>query len=746
MATDPWAGTEFASPPPDDPWAGTEFSSTSQEPAPQELEAEGRSALEGAKDLGISALQGAILLPESVVGLADLAATPFRGEGDSTFTEDLAGIGVDFKGSREILGEMKSDGSRIAREDINAAFDESMLAGLGELIDNPLAIAEGVIQSVPQMLGAAGIVRMGALRIAANAERAALAGGATAQAARRAGQSAVKAATPRLQALGAATEGAQVAGVSGAEYAAEGELGSRQATGATAQGLSTGAITMALNRLGARVGLEDVETALGAGSSTAGPGSRVLKGAIREGPLEEGLQSTAETGIGNITDERPVGEGLGQSYVEGSVMGAPLGAGGALLSKPQQANDPVSDKEVQDELDRLEQERLAAEEFSEVEQAEAQIEKRERQKEIGQAAGVAAAQAAAEVELQGGDSLDALNAGTEAERQYREQAATVDYLDRLNTVDPTTGPDAPRDLSAPDAPTDTTRPSVGSTNRSDAIQAEIIRAEREGRDNDAVRLGNAQRMYRTADRFEADGRATQAANFRKRADGIVNDIMQRNIPQQATLSGEVEQAEQVQAAPPPQPQPVTLAGAPQPRPALPGRDPNRAPDDQVIFGQPPQDQSRAAIDMRAQEREAQNTLAMEGTFQPGQPPVPPAPLRAFGSEVPAEQIELGTEQTADESFTDADFPQPAGEQVDEEISDADYDPAVVDYNDPIQAARVNREMNETLRPLEGRVVSRAIEDGAGGTIAPGRPVAPEVRRVQKRMGVMDQLLRCFNGG
>lgn len=659
-----------------------------------------RSVGEVAGDIGLSLLEGSVMVPEGAVGLADMAVAPFRnrfneitGIGVESITENLADAGVDFQRSREIItDELKSDGSRQARANINAAFNEGMLSGLGELASNPATIFEGVAASVPMMLTGAGVTRMAAVRIFANAEKAAIAAGASAEGAKQAAQAAVKAAAPKLQAIAAAAEGGQVAGLAGAEYAAEGNLGDRQALGATAQGLSTAAITMALNRLGAKVGLEDVEAALGSGSSSSSMLGRATKGAIREGPLEEGIQSTAETAIGNITDGRPVSEGLGQAYVEGAVTGTPLGAGMGAISKP------TPETQVDDDAARKELEALQAE----AEQAAIDEERRAR----GSVADQAASEAAAAVEAAGGDSLDALNAATDAynatEARLKEQAAAERTIDQLNGV------------IEPDPVTVDTQELENIERDNDPITEAIVTARAMGDESTAIRLENAQRMRRTADQFEAQGRVEQAANFRARADRIVTEILGPQqpanqlpgtaLPQQ----GEVIPAEQIEATVAQEP-PATIdsVAVDVTNPALPSSD--------TIYVEPTTEQLAAR-----QARDTNNELAMEGIIEPGQEPRPAGNLQDFGTEIP--------QNIDSEIITDDDYV-PASEES--ELSPA------------MQAAKSNRELNEILKPLEGEVITEQVQDEDGNIIEVGRPAAPEVRRMQKRLQVMDSLMECL---
>lgn len=297
-------------------------------------------------DYGKSALSGVVRFPESIVGLVDLFNTPHRavfekvtGKDAKTVTEILADIGVDFAGARDILAESKSEGSKAEREAVNKAFaDDGIFGGLKSLGSNPQVIAETVVESVPEMLSLAGLVRVAAVNVFSKAVAAATSAGATREAAIIAGRQAVEQAAPRLATLSTVLEGAQSAGNQAAEYAAEGRLKERQALASLAGGAGVAAVGFGLNRVAPRLGLEDVETAMATGGLRGGRGgiidrargavSGAARGALREGPLEEGAQSYLEQIAQNFGNERPLFEGTGQAAVEGMLAGTVLGAGG----------------------------------------------------------------------------------------------------------------------------------------------------------------------------------------------------------------------------------------------------------------------------------------------------------------------------------------------------------------------------------------------------------------------------------
>lgn len=318
-------------------------------------EDQGRGLGETAADYARSLLSGSISVPKVVVGLADLAATPFRDEGDPTFTERLANIGVDFARAQSIIrgdgGEVpyftKSDGSRDERAEVNEAFQSGVLDGLGAIADNPSVAMEAALESVPAMLTLAGATRLAALRIYGNAAKAAAAGGATGAAIQEAGKQAVTQAMPRLAALSAGLEGGQAAGEQAADLASRGELDGKGALASLGTGVTTAGVGLISNKLAPKIGLgDDVEAAIattGLRDRSAGLLKSAAQGAIREGFLEEAPQSALEQGWSNIANDRPYTEGMPQAATEGGLAGFMLGGAGGGFSSLGARSETIND-------------------------------------------------------------------------------------------------------------------------------------------------------------------------------------------------------------------------------------------------------------------------------------------------------------------------------------------------------------------------------------------------------------------
>jgi hypothetical protein len=369
------------------------------------------------------------------------------------------------------------------------------------------------------------------------------------------------------------------------------------------------------------------EKAAGRGTSglRGGIGERIVRGVAGETGqevIEEvGAQGSANYNIGRVDPNQEFTEGFGEAAGGAIVAAGPMGGISAALGRGKEDKTPVTDTDAEAAVKALQ------DEAAEADQAEAQVEAVARQQQRSTEADRAASQAAYEAEAAGGDNLDALNAATSAyneiESQQRSQA------------------DAEREIAA-----------LRDTRVEDALNE----ARSFGDNTKVTRLENAQRMRRTADQFEAQGRPDQAANFRKRADAIVNDILGPGGGVQTVQSqGQLIPAEQIRPGVAQRAtETIDSIAADVTTPRL--------PPSNTIYGREPTD-----VAMRRGEREARNALAMEGTFQPGQPPVPAAPERAFGSELPVGEEIVMTEPAADPPLPTA--------QVDEgveQVSDADY--------------------------------------------------------------------------
>ena len=109
-----------------------------------------RTVLGTAGDIGVTALKGAIGLPQAFVGLADIPTFGYVGKG-------LDAIGIRFNDAQAIASGMYSPAQQRANRAVQSA--DGFVDTLGAALSNPSTIATTVGESLPQMLGGAGIAR-----------------------------------------------------------------------------------------------------------------------------------------------------------------------------------------------------------------------------------------------------------------------------------------------------------------------------------------------------------------------------------------------------------------------------------------------------------------------------------------------------------------------------------------------------------------------------------------------------------
>ena len=262
-----------------------------------------RSALAAAGDVGTALLKGAVGLPAAVVGLADI---PTGGRVGKALEE----VGYRPGDAKAIIDDWYSNEQKAANAAVQKAdgFVDTTVAAL----QNPSSIAGAAIESLPQMLGGAGVAR-GLLKVAPKV-------------------------APWL--AGAAGEGVLAAGAAADEArskSADGLLTGKQALAAVGAGAGTAAFGAAGGKLAQRFGLGDVDTMLAAGTSKlskAPPGfiKQVIGSGISEGVFEELPQSIQEKMWENWGNGKPLGEGVGNAAAMGLLTGAAMGVAGGGYS------------------------------------------------------------------------------------------------------------------------------------------------------------------------------------------------------------------------------------------------------------------------------------------------------------------------------------------------------------------------------------------------------------------------------
>lgn len=286
-----------------------------------------RSAGDVIGDAAITALNGAIAVPEAFVGLADIATGGQVGK----FLENEDGI-IGFRPgeTKEMLAEGLSDAQKEANLRVQLAdgFKDTLRAAL----ENPSTIATTVGEAVPSMLGGAAAAR-GLLGIGAKTVAGAAGG--------------VGPALPGVLAravgtgvapvvAGAVGEGAVAAGSAAAQIRGETEDGlltGKQALSALGSGAVGGLLGFAGGKLSQMLKLPDVDTMLASGQlkSPAGFVKAVAGAGITEGAFEEMPQSAQEQMWQNFALDKPLLEGVGDASAMGLLAGVAMGGTGGAV-------------------------------------------------------------------------------------------------------------------------------------------------------------------------------------------------------------------------------------------------------------------------------------------------------------------------------------------------------------------------------------------------------------------------------
>ena len=274
-----------------------------------------------AQDAAAIAVKGAIGVPETLVGLADIPTGGAVGK----FLENEGGVvGFRPKQAKEMVNEWHSDATKEAQrkfQEADGIVDKTVTA-----LQNPSLIATAVGESLPSM-GAGGVVARGIL-----------------------------AAVPKVApwVAGAIGEGVVGAGSAAEQIRQEtkdGLLTPEQSALAAATGVATTAFGAAGGKVAQRLGIGEADTMLAQGmkgidkqiadkaaSAAANPltgtaeqsalraiPTKVLQGAISEGFLEELPQSVAEQILQNLALDKPWSEDVDAAAVMGVLSGGAMG-------------------------------------------------------------------------------------------------------------------------------------------------------------------------------------------------------------------------------------------------------------------------------------------------------------------------------------------------------------------------------------------------------------------------------------
>ncbi|UUN99221.1 PLxRFG domain-containing protein [Acinetobacter bereziniae] len=295
---------------------------TNQQPALKPftgaLDGEKKGVIGHLKDTGLSALKGAVAVPELAVGIMDVMSDGATGK----ILENKNGtVGFRPKEAKQALGDLHTDQYKAQQQEfadagkdgnwVDKVVDKTKVA-----LTNPSLIANTVVESVPSMLAGGALGRASGI------------------------------ANPVV--AGAVGEGAVMAG-SQAEQIRQQTVDGRLTADQSLSGVGTGAlgglIGFAGGRLAQKMGIGDVDTMLVTGR--AGPADiageiasmpakslprRVIEGAISEGFLEELPQSVSEQVIQNLALDKPWHDGIEDAAVMGTLAGMAMGGAANILS------------------------------------------------------------------------------------------------------------------------------------------------------------------------------------------------------------------------------------------------------------------------------------------------------------------------------------------------------------------------------------------------------------------------------
>jgi hypothetical protein len=275
--------------------------------------------------LGLS--KGVVGAVEGAVGLADIPTFGAAGKGAEMLEKGV--FGGTTKDLQDYLQSLKTPEQ--IREEQLASEGKGFLGTLKSYAQHPAAIANVIEETLPSMVGGAGIAR-GAMKL-------------------RPGLSAVKA--------GALGEGAITAGQIAEQTRQQQESGflnPEQVAISTTAGVLTGVLGNFGGRVAQKLGFNDIDTLLAGGIGQAEKKS-VIKSAIQSGlaesTLEELPQSMQEQIAQNINLGRPWDEGVAEAGATGALAGfAMAGVGGGYSQAVQ--NTRVAERDT-----RLKQEEVA---------------------------------------------------------------------------------------------------------------------------------------------------------------------------------------------------------------------------------------------------------------------------------------------------------------------------------------------------------------------------------------------------
>lgn len=280
------------------------------------------------KDVGVTGIKAAVGLPQAMVGLADIPTGGHVGRA-------LEGIGYRPNETQKTLESWYSPAQQEANRKVHEA--DGFTNTLQAAIQNPSVIATTVGESIPLMIGGAGVAR----GLIAAGKLAPWAAGAIGEG---------------VMGAGSAAEGIR-------GQTSDGLLTAKQSLSAAASGIGTAAFgalggKLANSKMGQKIGLADIDTMLAQGGANAVAAGQAKQGFIKsvlasgfsEGVLEELPQSIQEQMWQNYATDRPLTEGVGNAaalgLLAGGVMGGAGGGYNAMIGKVAQGQTPPDTADI----------------------------------------------------------------------------------------------------------------------------------------------------------------------------------------------------------------------------------------------------------------------------------------------------------------------------------------------------------------------------------------------------------------
>jgi hypothetical protein len=246
-------------------------------------------------DLGVTAIKGAIGLPQGLVGVGSALTGGRVGKA----VEDA---GIRFDESQKMLDGMYSPAQQAANTSVRNA--DGFMNTLEAVKDNPSTVVTTVGESLPSVLGG-GVIAKGVGLIP-------------------------KVAPWVAGAVGEGVMGAGSAAEQIREQTADGLLTTKQQLAAGGTGVGTALFGGVGGKLARKFGAGDIDSAMaGAVSNEAQRGfaARLTAAGISEGVFEELPQSVQEQMWRNFAMDKPLDDGVGNAAAMGLVAGTTMGAG-----------------------------------------------------------------------------------------------------------------------------------------------------------------------------------------------------------------------------------------------------------------------------------------------------------------------------------------------------------------------------------------------------------------------------------